>query len=319
LLNISNSSERNKGILFAALTALVWGFLALKLKLALQFIDPFSLVWVRFFFAFIMLVLWMRSLKKKVTLRVKPLKWIIPCSLGLGLNYLGFLKGVELAGPVTAQVIIQVGPLLLSLAGVILFKEKISPKQVLGLLFLIPGFYLFYDEKIQQASTFDIYNRGSLFVLLGAISWAIYGIFQKKLVKNNGPENINLFIFAFCSCLYLPITDFAKILNLSFMPMLLMILLGLNTLLAYSFVGEALKRIEANLVGVIITLNPLITVITVLTLETLGIGSFGPENLSIKALIGILSFISGAIIFVYFGIPNKALPINEQAHKKTKN
>ena len=103
------------------------------------------------------------------------------------------------------------------------------------------------------------------------------------------------------------------------MPMLLMILLGLNTLLAYSFVGEALKRIEANLVGVIITLNPLITVITVLTLETLGIGSFGPENLSIKALIGILSFISGAIIFVYFGIPNKALPINEQAHKKTKN
>ncbi|MFZ8932751.1 MAG: DMT family transporter [Bacteriovoracaceae bacterium] len=318
MLNISNSSERKKGILFATLTALVWGFLALKLKLALQFIDPLSLVWARFFFALVMLLMWMNLMGKKLSLNVRPIKWIVPCALGLGLNYLGFLKGVELSGPVTAQVIIQVGPLLLSLAGVILFKEKISRKQLLGVFFLAPGFYLFYSEKIQQASTFDLYNKGSLFILFGAISWAIYGVFQKLLVQKNTPENINLFIFAFCSCLYLPVTDFPKMVELSFWPILLVILLGLNTLLAYSFVGEALKRVEANLVGVIITLNPLITVATVLILETLGIGSFGPENLTFKALLGIFSFITGAIIFVYFGMPNKDLPINEQAHNKIK-
>ena len=325
MLSIFNTSERSRGILFALLTALIWGVLALKLKLALQYIDSYSLIWARFFFALLMLLAWMKWKKKSLNLRIRPFNYMIPCALGLGLNYLGFIQGIEFSGPVTAQIIIQFGPMLLAISGVVIFKEQIRKKQLIGLFFLIPGFILFYSQKIAASPSFDIYNKGSLLILFGALSWSVYAIFQKLLVRNHNPENINLFIFLFCSFLFLPIVDFKTMTGLSTWPTFLVILLGLNTLLAYSFVGEALKRVEANMVGVIITVNPLITVLFVLVLEGLGFKSFGPENLNLLTVLGILTYIIGAVIFIYYGMPGKGLsktknlPSSEQAHKKALN
>lgn len=303
------------GLLFAFATALIWAFLALKLKLALIYVDAYSLVWIRFFVAFVLLLIWALFTKKNIELKIKPLSFMITCSLGLALNYLGFLKGINLAGPVTAQIIIQIGPLLLSLMGVIVFKEKIRKKQLYGLFLLIPGFILFYAQKFSQASG-QFYNEGSLWVLFGAISWAVYAVFQKLLTKNYNSVSLNLFIFGFCTLLYLPIVNFKIFFNIPWYAQGLVFLLGLNTLLAYSFVAEALRRIEANKVGVIITLNPLLTVLVVLVLESFNFTYFGPESLGLKTLIGIFLFISGAVIFIYFGRPPKDLPIEVKARKK---
>ena len=47
-----------KGILYAGITALCWGVLAIVLKVADRMVELFIIVWVRFIFAFFMLALW---------------------------------------------------------------------------------------------------------------------------------------------------------------------------------------------------------------------------------------------------------------------
>ena len=129
IINLLNISKESSGLIYAIFAAIIWGFLALKLKLALKFLDPLSVVWIRFSVAFALLSFWQLKIKKeKLSFDIKPLYQVVICSIGLGLNYWGYLKGVEYNGPVTTQVVIQFGPLLLILFGVLIFNERVKIK-----------------------------------------------------------------------------------------------------------------------------------------------------------------------------------------------
>ena len=45
-------TNRNKGIVFAATTAMIWGLLVIALKVSLNYLDPISITWMRFLIAF---------------------------------------------------------------------------------------------------------------------------------------------------------------------------------------------------------------------------------------------------------------------------
>ncbi|MBN1117386.1 MAG: EamA family transporter [Bacteroidales bacterium] len=45
----------NKGVYYAAFTALLWGFLAIALKVALYELPPLTVTWFRFASAFVLL------------------------------------------------------------------------------------------------------------------------------------------------------------------------------------------------------------------------------------------------------------------------
>lgn len=229
-------------------------------------------------------------------------------ALGLAFNYYGYLKGIQLTGPSNAQVIILLGPLLLAFLGVLFFKEKINKKQGIGILVLLFGFILFYKDRLQNLVGADVdLISGSLWVFAGAISWAIYAISQKFLVKTRSPQDINLFIFFFCMLIYTPLVNFKAFHGLDNWVWFLLILLGLNTLFAYGLIGEALKRIAANEVGVIITLNPLITITVMGLVDFLGFQFLSPDNIGIFGYFGAVIFISGAVIFIYFGGKNEKI------------
>mgnify|MGYP000415364326 CR=1 FL=1 len=74
--------------------------------------------------------------------------------------------------------------------------------------------------------------------------------------------------------------------------------LGLNTLLAYGFLAEAFKYADANKVGIVITLNPIITIATMALLAGMEVNLVKPEILSINGLISAIVVISGAILAV---------------------
>jgi drug/metabolite transporter (DMT)-like permease len=281
--------------------------------LALKYLDPFSLVWIRFSVAFFFLFSFF-LLRKKSPLKIlkNPSSLSLLAALALAFNYFGYLKGVQLTGPSNAQVIIQIGPLLLAFMGIFFFKERINKKQGIGIFILVFGFVLFYKDRFQNLAGADLnLISGSLWVLAGAISWAIYAISQKFLVKSRSPQEINLFIFFFCTLLYTPLVNFNAFHGLNNWVWFLLILLGLNTLFAYGLIGEALKRIAANEVGVIITLNPLITITVMGLIELFGFQFLSPDNIGIFGYFGAFIFISGAVIFIYFAGKNEKISPSE--------
>jgi len=187
-------------------------------------------------------------------------------SLCLATNYLGYMKGVELTSPSNAQVMMQMAPMALILVGIFYFKERPSPLQSLGFVLAASGFSLFFWDQITVAVTNqEQFLVGNLWIVLGAATWTLFATFQKILTRVWTPQQINLLIYTLSSLVLAPLADFKTIAELSLLGWGLMLFLGMNTLIAYGALGEALKRAPASHVSVIISANPLLT-ISIMTL-----------------------------------------------------
>jgi drug/metabolite transporter (DMT)-like permease len=294
-------SERSLGILFACITALFWGFLAIALKLALKEIDSITIVWFRFAFAAFVLLGYF-GIKEKG--RIKILKALPPLAIVSGimlaLNYLGYMKGVEYTNPSTAQIIIQFGPLSLAIAGIVHFKESINKIQVLGFFIAATGFVLFYEDQLRAMISNTQFNLGVIWVLFAAITWMLYAVFQKKLPKTYSPQEINLIIYLVGALGFSFSADYSVFTSLSPGGWALVIFLGVNTLIAYGCMGEALKRVPANQISIIINVNPLITIFVMTILTRMQVSWIAPQDISLSGYIGALLVVGGAMTVVLF-------------------
>lgn len=289
-----------RGLLFAAATALLWGFLAIAIKVAVVKVDAYTLVWFRFALAFSLLFSFY-LVKKPNTLKilVKPPLLLIFASLGLGLNYILYVKGLEYTGANSVQILIQMGPMMLIIAGVLIFKEKISRRQLMGIGVALIGFYFFYNEQFQSLMMdYEDFEFGVLIIFLSALSWVIYAVLQKILVRDYPPQQLNLFIYFLPALFFIPFADFGVFATLGLGDYLLLSFLGLNTLLAYGFLGEAFKHTEANKVSMIITMNPIITLVSMTMLYYLEVTWVKTELTSPLGFFGALLFVVGAVTAV---------------------
>jgi drug/metabolite transporter (DMT)-like permease len=291
----------NKGIYFAAFTALLWGFLAIALKVSLHDLPPVTVTWFRFIIAFlVLLIYYLLSNRNKVKIITRPPLFAIISGICLGLNYIGFITGIDFTSPGIGQIFIQTGPVMLAITGFIFFKEKITLRRGIGILILISGMAIFYHEKVViLAGGLDKYRTGVLWVLFGAFSWLFYAIFQKKAVTRHDPMQLNLILFLIPSIYLLPWVKFNLLPTLSPGDWLLLLFLGLNTLGAYGSLSYALKYLEANKVSVIIILNPLITFAVMALLKWKNVGWIEHEEFSVLTIAGALIVLSGAILTVF--------------------
>lgn len=296
----SRFPEQKKGLIFAGFTALLWGFLAIALKVSLNGLDPVIVVWFRFTVAFLILFIWLIfRLGRKLSV-VKKLPWpVLVAALFLGLNYLGFITGINRTTPSNAQVFIQVGPVSFALAGIFIYREKVGWKTLMGFIMVLLGLAMFYYRQLSvQDGKGSEYTLGIVFIVGGGLSWAVFSSIQKFLVRNWDPNLLNLVIYGFCSLLFLPFIKFNQLIPLSFGDWLLLIFLGINTVLAYGFLALAIKYAEASRVSVIITLNPIITFIVMAILGEVGVSWIQPEHFTALSITGALCVLTGAVITI---------------------
>ncbi len=285
----------------------MWSLLAIILKVALSDLDTITVTWIRFFIAFILLsiIVGISNPGHFKILRKPPIKLIF-AAIALGLNYLGFVKGLDFTSPTNAQVFIQIGPVLLALSGIFIYKEKIKPKQLIGLLLAVIGLLVFYSQQIEQMiETKSVYNKGVLWILFGAVSWACYAIFQKGLVKDYATNQLNLIIYGLPALLYTPFINISPIFSLSWPYLIIVFFLGVNTLVAYTFMSLALKYLEANIVSVIVTVNPIFTFIFMGILGYLDVSWIEHESFTVIAVLGAFCVLLGAILTILFSRERK--------------
>lgn len=292
--------NRTKGIIFAGITALFWGFLGIFLKIALNELDAMTIIWCRFLTAFVFLTIWI-SIKKPEQLgifrKMPPL--LVVAGFSLGLNYIGYMKGVELAGPATAQVLIQSAQVMLVAVGIFLFKEKVTRQQLIGFAVVTVGFILFYSESLSSFATErDTYDMGVLYTLFGAVVWVVYAAIQKKLVERFSAQQLNMVLYLIPTLMFVWIADFEALANLSFGMWALVIFLGLNTLIAYGALAESFKYLEASKVSIIITLNPIITISTLTIMALFEVTIIQTSVISVLGFVGAVLVVLGAILAV---------------------
>lgn len=288
------------GLALSLVTVFLWGILPITLAVTLQALDVYTVTWFRFLMAFGLLGGYLASRKqlpKLQKMREASLGLLVVATLFLGLNYLLFLQGLLHTSPTTAEVVIQLAPILLSLGALVIFKECYTLPQWLGLGTLTLGFALYFHSQLNTIITAQAtYLSGNVILGLAAIAWAIYALAQKQLLQKLSSSTTMLMIYGGCTLLF---SFFAKpqmLLTLSPLHLSMLLLCGLNTLMAYGAFAEALDHWEASRVSAVLSLTPLVTLIAVWAVSWLTPTLIAPEKLTLLGVFGAILVVVGSMM-----------------------
>ncbi|PZU96767.1 MAG: EamA family transporter [Pseudanabaena sp.] len=293
------SGRSRLGLALSLLTVLLWGVLAVALKIVTQELDPFTVTWFRFTVAGVLLGLYLAIRQQLPTwqqLTKIPWQILAIAVVGLSLNYILFLIGLSKTSANNAQVITQIAPVMMGIFSLIIFKEKYNYRQWMGVAILICGLILFSNEQVRSlVTTFDSYMWGNVLLLLGAVVWAFYGIAQKQLLQSLPSSYIMLCIYLSAAVLFTPTASPAKLLSLSGLHLAILIFCALNTLIAYGAFAAALEHWQASRVSIVLTLTPLVTLAASLALPNFIPQLLSPSPLSLLGWVGAIAVICGSM------------------------
>jgi drug/metabolite transporter (DMT)-like permease len=251
------------GLFLALLTALLWGILPIKLKQVLMVMDPVTVTWFRLLVSGGLLLVYLAAVKRLPRWRVLGPRggWLVLMAVfGLVGNYVLYLMGLNLLSPGTAQLVVQMGPILLLIASLFVFKERFSLGQGLGLAVLLIGFGLFFNQRLTELLTsLSNYTAGVLTILAASTVWTFYALGQKQLLTVWNSLQVMMVIYLFCALLLTPWAHPLEALQLSPLQGWLLLACCLNTLIAYGAFAEALAHWEASRVSATLAITPLVT------------------------------------------------------------
>ncbi|MBI3905023.1 MAG: DMT family transporter [Pseudomonas fluorescens] len=203
-----SSGRWGYGLFLALLTALLWGILPIKLKQVLLVMDPVTVTWFRLLVSGGCLFIYLTATRRLPSRKVLGPRggWLVLMAvLGLVGNYVLYLMGLNLLSPGTAQLVVQMGPIMLLIASLFVFKERFSLGQGIGLLVLLIGFALFFNQRLSELLTsLTDYTAGVLLVLLASTVWTFYALGQKQLLTVWNSLQVMMVIYLFCAALLTP-------------------------------------------------------------------------------------------------------------------
>ena len=307
-IKILNQIENNQyhfklGLFFALTTVVFWGLLPIALKLSVNFIDPVTLTWFRFFVAFLVSLLLQKLsgnlYQFKHLLKLDWLKLTMAALFSVG-NYVSFVYALDYLQPGPAQLTFQTAPFFLAFGGMLFFKERLNALQMSCFATLAFGMLLFFHPHLDFSNTAT--NQlwvGIMIVQFSALSWTSYALLQKSMIKKLSPGNILLFIYGAGIVLMIPFSDFSYFEKMTYNQWLISIFCAINTLIAYGCFAQSMKYWPTAQVGATVTLAPVFSFIFTAIVVALG---WWPEMiksnpLDMLSLTGILLVI-GSVIFV---------------------
>jgi drug/metabolite transporter (DMT)-like permease len=299
-----SSGHWQLGLSLSLLTMFLWGVLPIALTVVLQTLDIYTLTWFRFLVSFTLLALYLARRGQlphwQKLLSPDVLKLLAVSTLFLGSNYLLFVQGLAQTSPATAEVLMQCAPVLLSLGGLVIFKECYTLGQWLGVGVLSLGMTLFFHQQLTTLlSDPTRYLWGGVLVILSSAAWTTYAMCQKQLLQKLASSDVLLVIYGGCTALFslvlpTPIAAPERLFTLGAWQWGALIFCALNTVLAYGAFAESLEHLEASRVSAILTLTPVVTIGCVLVMPFVD-SNFLVEPITALALFGAALVVVGSL------------------------
>jgi drug/metabolite transporter (DMT)-like permease len=224
------------------------------------YVQPFAFVVMRVGGALILF--WLVSflfVKEKIERQDLP-RIALLALCGVAANQLLFLKGLSLTSPINASIIMVSNPIVVLLIAAVVLKEKISISKIAGIIFGISGalLLLLFNKSFSFGSETI---TGDVMVLINSMSWAIYIILVKPLMKKYNTFTIVKWVFLFGFIYVLPfgLGEFKQV-DWNSMPTAIwrdvfFVVIG-TTFFAYVLNTYALRALSPSIVSIYIYLQP---------------------------------------------------------------
>ena len=294
--------EQNQlaGFFLSLIAAILWGIIPIAIKELLAGMNASTIVWYRFIFSGLVLLLWLtltKKLPKAAVFNKKTIAFLFLATLGLSSNYFFFSYSLYFVNGETSEAVIQLSTLFLILGGVFIYKEAFVPIQQIGACLIIFGLLLFFNDRLSELVSLG--NRetfGVLMLVIAAISWTAYALLQKQLFVSFTSTQILLVIYLLSVLILLPFSSPTSVMRLSQTEFFLLIFCCMNTLVAYGCFAEALNCWDASKVSAVLTLAPLFTIGSLKILVLIYPSYQYTDQLGIISIIGALLLVIGSVL-----------------------
>lgn len=170
------------------LTAFFWGGTFIAGKMIAGTVHPFCASFLRFAIASFFLIVLTRRIHGTLPVPcVKQIGWILVLgATGVFAYNFFFFTGLGYINAGRASLIIATNPILISLFSTILFKEKMNPVKIIGLILSVTGAMVVISNG--DLSTVARLNFGKGEILIGGcvLSWVTYSLIG-RIVMNGLP------------------------------------------------------------------------------------------------------------------------------------
>ncbi len=191
------------------LTAFFWGYAFIAIKIVLKYLPPFQLAFLRFFLASLLALIFIFVFgKKKASNFFRQVDWkkiFLISFFGMGGYHLSLNAGEIFTSPSLASLIVFTSPIFTLFLSHWYLKERISSKKAFGVILAFIGvFWLyFFNSELKTAVWW-----GPLLIILAPLSWSIYTVFSKPLLKKYDPLFYSLLSLVLGTLQLLPLAFF---------------------------------------------------------------------------------------------------------------
>ena len=257
-----------KAILKALFAVTVWGASFVATKISLQYVDPSTVVWLRFTMGVVILGLAV-ILNKQFSLP-QGRDWGYFAILGfLGITFHQWLQstGLLTAQATTTAWIITSTPIFIALLGLFILKEGLVWYQIVGIILATFGVLLVVTKGNLLSLTVGKFGTpGDFLVMISAINWAVFSTLSRPGLKKHSSTLMMFYVMSFgwffTSILFFLSSRTNQITTIPWNGWIAITFLGVFCSgIAYIFWYDALKVLPVAQTGAFLYLEPMITVI----------------------------------------------------------
>ncbi|EKE13932.1 MAG: DMT family permease [uncultured bacterium] len=254
-------------ILALIIANVIWGMASPIFKFALTNIPPFTLAFIRFFFAGLIFLPMALSKWQKLTTR-QWLEIILVGFFGITINISFFFLGLKKTESINVPVIASSGPIFIYLLSIIFLKEKPKLKVLTGMLIALAGvLFIILSPLILNGKRFVLGAiEGNLFILIATFGSVLQTLFGRDILKKVSALQVSAITFLFGSLTFIPFIpkEFTNW-DISFLNIAgwTGIIFGVffSSALAYFLFYYGVSRLKAQDVGIFTYIDPLAAIV----------------------------------------------------------
>lgn len=213
------------------------------------------------------------------------------CGLaGVAVNQLCFFNGLAITSPVHAALIMSVNPIFVLIASYFILGIAITRRKILGIaLGAIGATSLLLLSSGSEISMSGDSLEGDILILINALSYGVYLVLVKPLMKKYKPLTVIAWVFLFGALVAVPF-GIGEVMEIQWNAFeagdwqsVVFVVVG-TTFLAYLLNIAALGMVEPTVVSIYIYLQPLIVTGVSIGLAYMGYTQYS-ESLNLKTII----------------------------------
>ncbi|WP_270940301.1 DMT family transporter [Romboutsia lituseburensis] len=180
-------------------------------KFSIGEFPVFSLVFFRFLIATIIIFMILIKTEENWKINKQDLKtFLVLGVVGMVGYHVFFFLSLKYTSATNSSLIGATNPIVTTMLACIFLKDKITYKNILGILISLFGVILITTNGNISVLFNMKFNIGDILMMVAVLCWATYGVLSKKVLEVYSPIKITSYAFLTCVIILIPLVILEK-------------------------------------------------------------------------------------------------------------